>query len=758
METFTTCRKYFFFGLSVAFLAACIPLSTRANEAPLIWNSPSSNENFVGRESELKKLHGLLKKKHKAGLVGGSGWGKSQAAKEYIRRHYKEYEVIWWIQDNSTQFLKLARALSPSAVVTTDSAVQYVKDHFRRLRKKFLLVFDDVRQHADIECFLPLGGGYVLFTSQNKEICSSTVALSSLSRGESVYLLEKTIGQPGIQNLEELASILSDFPLSLVQSGAYLRSNLNSDVTAYIDLFKTKRGKLMESQSRFVLQNRGASPMLDVEKPFFTTALRLNFEQIRKEDTMAFSLLTVLAFLHHPNMTEEMLVGSSQKTEALSALATLEKYNILEKENESYRTHELIQITMRDSMGEQEQREAALKAVNMAKQTMLVHRNKITDPSISDNLLKNLMVAIQHADYLNIVQKELIEAKIYVVDHCFAKKKPAVAETAIKNIDQYLEKHNDLDPLFLAIYYPHKAASSYYFENDTTARKNVTDNIKKALVLLENDTREEISEDKATALYYLAQMYSLKGELKEAEQYKSDLSAIIQHCAGHMRLYYNALALWITIQNGNMENVDHFIAELVKDENQATSTLSRAYFTYVRADALARKGSFEQSKKYAKEAYDIATKQSGAWVSGRAALVLAMCNLNDKNVKSAKASAEEALSVLDIFFKGPDKVHEQAYTHMVMGDIYEAEENLEQAFEHYKTAERIYEKLLTNLAIEDVAKLYEKMSLTAARMGKEMVTKGCFKKLRDLFGADHPGVMRVLEYLNEHKLPLPLFE
>lgn len=761
MGTFTSCRKVFFFALFSACLTDYISLYVCAAE-PLIWHSPSPSEHFVGRESELKKIHLLLKKKHKAAFVGGSGWGKTETAKEYIRRYHKQYDIIWWFdarQSLPIQFLNLSKSIDPSSTNTPDSAAQYGKDYLRRAGKRFLLIFDDVHQFSEIEDFLPMGNGHILATSQNKQVCTATVTLSALSRKESIRLLEKVMGRTDVKGLDELGKILSDFPLSLVQSGSYLRSNLQSDALAYIDLFKTKRRKLMDMQSLFVSNNKGMSQDLDAKKPFFTAALRLTFDQIKKEDPLAFDILKMISFLYHHDLSPEMLTCSSQDIAQLSALATLEKYSILEKGKGSYRTHELTQTTMRDNMSEEEQRESVLKAVDTAKQAMLAHRNKITDTSVSESLLKNLMVAVKHADDLGIVQKEVIEAKIYILDYCYSTKKPSLIDKSlIDSIDKYLGEKNDVDPLLLAIYYPHMSVYYYYFHSDSIKRRKAIENIKKAIFLLDGDTRKIVSEDKATALYYLVQMYALRGELREAEKYLPDLQKAVNHCASHMKLYYNALALWIIIQNGNVESSDRFISELTKYEDQATSATSHAYFLYVQADALAREGLYAQARDCARQAYQISVKENGTWALSRAALVLAVCHLHDKELNLAKEKVEEAIGGMKTLFKGPDKVHEQAYAHIIYGDIFVAEENLPEAWAEYEKAEKIYENLLESMAIADVATLYEKMALTAARMDRQVVTKDYFNKLREVFGVKHLGVMRVLEYLNKKNLPLPLLD
>jgi DNA replication protein DnaC len=47
---------------------------------PLIWHVPSSNDYFIGRQEELQALSKIIRKYHKAVIIGPGGIGKTQLA------------------------------------------------------------------------------------------------------------------------------------------------------------------------------------------------------------------------------------------------------------------------------------------------------------------------------------------------------------------------------------------------------------------------------------------------------------------------------------------------------------------------------------------------------------------------------------------------------------------------------------------------------------------------------------------------------
>ncbi|WP_410645922.1 NB-ARC domain-containing protein, partial [Amycolatopsis sp. lyj-346] len=88
------------------------------DEAPPVWGAvPPKNPNFTGRRELLDQLSERLGAGTTAvlpaALHGMGGIGKTQMAVEYIYRHLKDYDIVWWIQ--ATQTTQIRKSLTELA-------------------------------------------------------------------------------------------------------------------------------------------------------------------------------------------------------------------------------------------------------------------------------------------------------------------------------------------------------------------------------------------------------------------------------------------------------------------------------------------------------------------------------------------------------------------------------------------------------------------------------------------------------------------
>lgn len=143
---------------------------------PPVWNIPRNrNLKFTGRESFLANLHKLLTSRRSPALpqaiVGEAGVGKTQIAVEYAYRHVRDYKVVWWLRSGAlpTDYASLARTLKlPERDVSDQNALVKSVQQWLGENKKWLLVFDNVQNPAEVRNYLPpAGNGHVLITSQN---------------------------------------------------------------------------------------------------------------------------------------------------------------------------------------------------------------------------------------------------------------------------------------------------------------------------------------------------------------------------------------------------------------------------------------------------------------------------------------------------------------------------------------------------------------------------------------------------------------
>ena len=168
------CSPNIFKTFLVFFLWATIQVGGCLASSPKVWNVPSDNPNFVGREDLLKNVFaGFHNKPTNTVVISGSqGFGKSQTAKHYAHQHFEEYDVVWWFRANQyiiPQFEKFALQIAPYLglhiakiihSIAPEQLVNLIKEAIRQKNLKCLIIFDDAQAYEDIE-------PYVLFSHKN---------------------------------------------------------------------------------------------------------------------------------------------------------------------------------------------------------------------------------------------------------------------------------------------------------------------------------------------------------------------------------------------------------------------------------------------------------------------------------------------------------------------------------------------------------------------------------------------------------------
>ena len=120
MNKFNKSSCFFIYFWTCFFVFSFLILSSKSGfsvPSPQVWNLSDANPVFVGREKQLQIINSFFIRGegHVLALTGGSGFGKTQIAKEYAQKFSANYDLIWWFdaqQDLPSQFKKLAIALN----------------------------------------------------------------------------------------------------------------------------------------------------------------------------------------------------------------------------------------------------------------------------------------------------------------------------------------------------------------------------------------------------------------------------------------------------------------------------------------------------------------------------------------------------------------------------------------------------------------------------------------------------------------------
>ncbi len=116
-----------------------------------------------------------------------------------------------------------------------------------RARGRWLLVFDNAEDPADITPWLPGGGGHVLITSRARHWAQIAVPVEVdvLARPESVAILQDRVPGLGADDADHLAAQLGDLPLGIAQAAGFM-AETGMPAAQYLGLLRTRAGQLLD--------------------------------------------------------------------------------------------------------------------------------------------------------------------------------------------------------------------------------------------------------------------------------------------------------------------------------------------------------------------------------------------------------------------------------------------------------------------------------------------------------------------------------
>jgi hypothetical protein len=199
----------------------------------------STARKFVGRETELERLHQLLQDNNVVAITdvtGRGGVGKTELATQYSWQHLEDYPGgCCWLNpqeaDLGTQLVEFATDYLPNFTIPIElKLARKVAYCWRNWQLgNVLLVFDDVEDLQQIQpCLPPMGSRFkVLITTRRLDLPFTPLPLEGLQPDAALELLAKLLGEEVVKQQSEFARQLCEFvnykPLGLYQIAA-LRS------------------------------------------------------------------------------------------------------------------------------------------------------------------------------------------------------------------------------------------------------------------------------------------------------------------------------------------------------------------------------------------------------------------------------------------------------------------------------------------------------------------------------------------------------
>ena len=219
-----------------------------------------------------------------------------------------------------------------------------------RERDRWLLVFDNAEDSADITGWLP-GGGHVLITSRERDWAeiAAPVEVDVLARIESVAILQARVSGLSEPDARRLAAELGDLPLAIAQAAGFM-AETGMPADQYLGLLRPQAGQLLDQGVP------GSYPRS------LAAATHLIADRLAGEDPAAAELASMCAFLAPEPIPAELFTSAGSDLPAPLAaraadplawrqiLAHLTRQSLARIDHRGLQMHRLTQAILRDRL------------------------------------------------------------------------------------------------------------------------------------------------------------------------------------------------------------------------------------------------------------------------------------------------------------------------------------------------------------------------------------------------------------------------
>jgi hypothetical protein len=760
------------------------------NKIPDIWNAPSLNNDFIGRESSIKEMKNKfnLKENNIVIINGMAGVGKTQLAKKYIHKNYHSYDIVWWFdfkKDLREQYKNLYYALCkkfeikffPDEYLSEEDILKNVKEILRTTDLNWLLIYDSIERVKSINDYLILkqanGLGHILITTKKStSISKNILELKEFSRNESLTLLKKLYNNENLEELNQLADALYDYPIAISRSALYLNYNQSVKVKNYIELLKTKRKSLWRVEKN-VMEKLSLAHGFDEEHLTSIAAIDIDIEELKKQaiseakddneiksNYIAYKLLLVCSFLKNQSISDDILrqyvtkIEGRSELEADLAIGTLINNRIIErktdkKNDNNYFIHEMVQSAIIEKLTQKEEIQLFGELLILFDQLLPFTLDPI-EAAKRYNTLEQAVFCSNYAKDIITLNPWYFKIKLremeYYSENLFDFNKAELIDLELKDLIK--RKSKRIEVIELVRYYLKKSVISSFKDNNIEAIKEA----EFALTLInKNNYPNELF-----AIYnQLAQYHLYIGDLDQASFFTNQAEVLL--ITYKSLIEDSGVLFWvmakISLDRGDYDKAYEYInKDLATIENVDESYKVLAYVSshLLLSEILIKKGDAIKANEILTKIYlnfkEVYKDKDHDFVA-KATSLLAQSYFYLRDIKNAAKFANQAIIMYQNIYGKNGYNSDTAYVTRLYGDILHYHGDLSGAYDQYKYSELLYKKTLQQEAIDDLSILYFSLIKIAKDSNDEGIVNIYFNKHTNLFGIDHPRTLEITKYL-----------
>lgn len=326
----------------------------------------------IARGEPSQRLKQILTNRRRVALIGLSGSGKTELARQWFTSRADDYSFRWWVRGHNRETLandlaSLAPLLGLPSIngepVETQAAV--VRDHLAR-GGTWLLVVDNASSPDYLADALPTEGGHLIVTTQDQS-WSGTVPpypVPPLTDQEALELLRRSpaVDAAADADLSSLIGECRGHPLVVDQAAGYI-AKTGIDIPAYTELLRKRGPETMDRSAgqtgvRFSESIRAALDLVGTDSREVLAILT----QVAPGPFEIWSVPIFEAEDHQQaEHTDESDTWDQFRFE--DAVASLRSVSLVQREGKTLVSHDLVTDVVRSTLTEQEQYVAFSRAV-----------------------------------------------------------------------------------------------------------------------------------------------------------------------------------------------------------------------------------------------------------------------------------------------------------------------------------------------------------------------------------------------------------